>query len=76
MEGYPIAAVERAMKVQEVILRARAKKITWIQAAEILGMAPRSLRETASILEQRYPETEWARKSSVWRPKEAAPHMA
>jgi hypothetical protein len=44
MEGYPIAAVERAMKVQEVILRARAKKITWIAAAEILGMAPRTLR--------------------------------
>ena len=44
MEGYPIDAVERAMKVQEVILRARAKKITWIQAAEILGITPRSLR--------------------------------
>ena len=27
--------VERAMKVQEVILRAMAKKITWWQAAEI-----------------------------------------
>jgi hypothetical protein len=44
MEGYPIDAVERAMKVQEVMLRARAKKITWIQAAEILGITPRSLR--------------------------------
>ncbi|MGA2647284.1 MAG: hypothetical protein ABSF15_21465 [Candidatus Sulfotelmatobacter sp.] len=30
---YPKAAVERAMKVQEVILRAMAKKITWWQAA-------------------------------------------
>jgi hypothetical protein len=28
METYPRAAVERAMKVQEVILRAVAKKIT------------------------------------------------
>lgn len=44
MEGYPITAVERAMKVQEVILKARAGKITWIAAAEILGMTPRSLR--------------------------------
>jgi len=35
MEAYPKAAVERAMKVQEVILRAMAKKITWWQAAEI-----------------------------------------
>ncbi len=34
---YPKAAVERAMKVQEVILRAMAKKITWWQAAEILA---------------------------------------
>jgi hypothetical protein len=28
METYPRAAVERAMKIQEVILRAIAKKIT------------------------------------------------
>jgi len=28
-------ALERAMKVQEVIMRAMAKKITWWQAAEI-----------------------------------------
>src|SRR6266446_8081410 len=41
---YPKAAVERAMKVQEVILRAMAKKITWWQAAEILGLSDRSMR--------------------------------
>jgi transposase len=38
------AAVERARKVQEVILRAMAKKITWWQAAEILGLSDRSMR--------------------------------
>lgn len=32
------------MKAQEVILRAMAKRITWWQAAEILGMTDRSLR--------------------------------
>jgi transposase len=32
------------MKVQEVILRAMAKRITWWQAAEVLGMTDRSLR--------------------------------
>jgi transposase len=32
------------MKVQEVILRAVAKKITWIQAAEIIGVSPRHMR--------------------------------
>jgi len=37
MREYPKAAVERAMKVQEVILRAMAKRITWWEAAEILG---------------------------------------
>jgi hypothetical protein len=29
MDSYTQAAVERAMKVQEVILRAMAKKVTW-----------------------------------------------
>ena len=42
VETYPRAAVERAMKIQEVILRAMAKKITWWQAAEILGISDRS----------------------------------
>jgi hypothetical protein len=41
---YPKAAMERAMKVQEVILRAMAKKITWWQAAEILGISDRHMR--------------------------------
>ena len=44
MRRYSEAAWERAMKAQEVILRAMAKRITWWQAAEILGMTDRSLR--------------------------------
>ena len=44
MQQYPEAAVERAMKVQEVLLRAMAKRITWWQAAEILGITERSMR--------------------------------
>jgi transposase len=44
MTDYPATAVERAMKVQEVILRAMAKRITWWQAAEILGISDRSMR--------------------------------
>jgi hypothetical protein len=31
------------MKIQEVILRAVAKKITWVQAAEILGLCERQM---------------------------------
>ena len=41
---YPESAVERAMKIQEVILRAMAKKITWGQAAEIIGISDRQMR--------------------------------
>ena len=41
---YLGAAVERAMKVQEVILRALSGALTWLQAADILGIHPRSLR--------------------------------
>ncbi len=44
MDSYSKAAVERAMKVQEVILRAMAKKISWWQAAEILGISDRQMR--------------------------------
>ena len=44
METYPRAAVERAMKVQEVILRAVARKITWAQAGEIIGLCERQMR--------------------------------
>src|ERR1700751_3613844 len=44
VETYPRAAVERAMKIQEVILRAIAKKITWWQAAEIIGISDRQMR--------------------------------
>ncbi len=44
MPRYSEAAWERAMKVQEVILRAMAKRITWWQAAEVIGITDRSLR--------------------------------
>jgi hypothetical protein len=44
MVFYPESAVERAMKIQEVILRAMAKRLTWCQAAEIIGISDRHLR--------------------------------
>jgi len=47
MEGmfsYTQAAMERTMKVQEVILWAMAKRITWWQAAEIIGISDRQMR--------------------------------
>ena len=41
---YAAAAVERAMKIQQVIVRALSGAITWLQAADILGVDPRSVR--------------------------------
>jgi transposase len=52
MEAYPKAAMERAMRVQDVMLQAMAKKITWWQAAEILGISDRHMRR----IRERYEE--------------------
>jgi transposase len=52
MRFYSEGEMERTMKVQEVILRAMAKRITWWQAAEILGISTRQMRRW----KQRYEE--------------------
>jgi predicted ArsR family transcriptional regulator len=52
MESYTKAAMERTMQVQEVILRALAKKITWWQAAEILGISDRQMRRQRERYEE------------------------
>src|ERR1051325_1417564 len=44
MKHFSEAAVERMMKVQEVIMRALAKKIRWYEAAEILGISVRQMK--------------------------------
>jgi transposase len=49
---YPAKSVERAMKFQEVILRAMSRQITWTQAAEILGMSDRNMRRYRNRLEK------------------------
>jgi transposase len=40
------------MKIQEVLLRAMAKKITWWQAAEIIGVTDRTMRRWRERIEQ------------------------
>ena len=52
MKFYSAAAMERAMKIQEVILRAIAKRITWWQAAEIMGISVRQMRRWKCRYEQ------------------------
>ena len=51
--AYARGVVERAMKVQEVILRALSGRLTWLQAADILGRSPRSIRRLR-LMYQRY----------------------
>jgi transposase len=50
--GYSEAAWERAMKIQEVILRALSGEIHWFQAAEILGLSTRTMRRYRIGLEK------------------------
>jgi cytochrome P450 len=80
MDFYSKAAMERAMKIQEVILRALAKKITWWQAAEIIGISDRQMRRwherlerlamtgysTADVAGLPPSESPWQRSSRSW----------
>ena len=53
MKHYSEAAVERTMKIQDVILRALAKKNTWLEAAAIIGITDRQMRR-------------WRRRYEAW----------
>ena len=50
--SYPESAWERAMKVQEVILKALSGELHWYRAADILGFSPRTLRRWRERYEQ------------------------
>ena len=41
MPNYSPAARERAMKLQDVLLQAMAGKMSWIEAADVLGLSAR-----------------------------------
>jgi transposase len=49
---YSAAEMERMMKVQDVLLKAMAKKITWWAAAEILGVSDRTMRRWRDRLDK------------------------
>jgi transposase len=49
---YSAAEMERMMKVQDVLLKAMAKKISWLGAAEIIGVTPRTMRRWRERLEE------------------------
>lgn len=50
--AWSAAAVERAMTIQQVIMRALAGTLSWLQAADILGLHPRSLRRWRARFER------------------------
>lgn len=49
---FPPRAMERAMQIKEVLLRAMNKEYSWLRAAEILGITPRGLRRLRQRMEQ------------------------
>jgi hypothetical protein len=69
--AYPPGAVERAMKAHEVIMRAQNGQLTWIQAAEILGRSPRSIRRRRWLLQHRGYDGLFDRRRRTPSPKRA-----
>jgi transposase len=51
-QNLPFREVERMMKTQDVILKAMAKKISWLSAAEIVGVTPRTMRRWRERLQE------------------------
>jgi transposase len=52
MPSYSPAAEERAMKLHEVLVQAIAGKMSWEQAAEVLGRSQRTVRRWMRRMEQ------------------------
>ena len=48
MQQHPESAMRQAMKVLEVILKAMGREIEWIEAADLLGVMPRTIRRCGS----------------------------
>jgi len=69
MKQMTPAAVERAMKLQDVMLRAMAKRITWYQAAEILGISCRQMLRWHTRFEHEGYEGLFDRRRGIPSPK-------
>src|SRR5258707_12256883 len=52
MPAYSPTAKERAMKMREVLLQALAGKMSWIQAADVLGLSARTVRRWREKFEE------------------------
>ena len=69
MKQMTPAAVERAMRLQDVMLRAMAKRITWYQAAEILGISCRQMQRWQTRFKHEGYEGLFDRRRGVPSPK-------
>src|SRR5882672_906833 len=69
MKQMTPTAVERAMKLQDVMLRAMAKRITWYQAAEILGISCRQMQRWHTRFEHEGYEGLFDRRRGVASPE-------
>jgi transposase len=56
-----VGGAEQAVKVEDVILRAMAKKITWSQAAEVLGISESTMLRRLTSYKQRGYDPRWQR---------------
>jgi transposase len=52
MTQYSFAATVKAMKIQEVILKAASGEILWIDAADIIGVSYRTMKRWKSNYEE------------------------
>lgn len=68
---YAPAVVERTMKVQEVLLQALSGKLTWLQAEEILGWRPRTLRRWRLRYQRQGYDGLWDRRRQQPSPRRA-----
>ncbi len=69
--AYAPAVVERTMKVQEVLMQAICGKLTWLQAEEILGWQPRTLRRWRLRYQQWGYDGLWDRRRQQPSPRRA-----
>jgi DNA-binding NtrC family response regulator len=63
------AVVERTMKVQEVLMQAISGQLTWLQAEDILGWQPRTLRRWRLRYQQRGYDGLWDRRRQQPSPR-------
>ena len=73
MGVIPTAVAERAIKSQEVVLRAMAKRITWWQAAEIIGISDWQMRRWHRRYEKFSYDWLWDRRRGRPSPRRVPP---